>query len=49
MIVASVIPLIIETGRVLALETGSSGKDIHDALQAVSVLGHKSFLFDSPT
>jgi solute carrier family 30 (zinc transporter), member 5/7 len=36
MIVASVIPLIIETGRVLALDTGSSGKDIQHALQSVS-------------
>lgn len=49
MIVASVIPLVIDTGRVLALDNGSSDAGIQDALQAVTmvdgVIGHSMARF----
>jgi zinc transporter 5/7 len=38
MIVASVIPLVIDTGRVLALDNGSANKNIQSALDSVGSL-----------
>jgi len=49
MIVASVIPLVIDTGRVLALDNGSANKNIQSALDSVTsiegVVGHSMARF----
>lgn len=49
MIVASVIPLVIDTGRVLALDNGNASKDMQNAIDSVTsiegVIGHSMARF----